>query len=475
MGIEKSLSSEGLKDLNEIFNCEVNLDRKEYFPNTYIQSIPKNNTPVYKLFKQNDYDVLKEHFKDMDVYFKGQKFNNTSEFIEYLIRLKSINMIELLELPKLKLDDEESKVVIDVLYPMDENNLAKTYRSDKEGIEYYKCLADNIQYQGHIVSVIGKLINKNQYNTSQILLDLFGIKIEEPNEIKEIRTYACNFVDSLRSGELKLDMPNFHKVFGSELELLCCLIEKVSSQDYYKNEKSNTFRILSYMSLKSYRDYYKENYSGYHKSDYTIMNKIQSMTLAGILIKVKLLDLPQDLRNMLEKSRKSNKYKYHTDVISIPLFNNEYLIKLEEKCRLLVSKNFKKSSLSKDMVIATYGIDEAVKVFSQIKDVEMSLSNKLARMKLSAENIITIQIAKSGYITETFLIDRLYRNRYKSTKGEINFTRKTIKKELKQINQVILEENELTCSKLTKKLRSELNVSEEDIPLKKQPLIYYLN
>lgn len=159
MDKEKSLSSEGLKDLNKeylIDSSKQNIPSKnECVELSYIYSLPQEIVPVYELFIQKDYKELKERLKDMDVFFQGQTFYSYFDFQEYLIRHEGILMKDVLELSD---DDLPFK---NVLNPINTESLAQTFRHNITNIEYYKVINGNKEFSGHFVKVISKLIKEN--------------------------------------------------------------------------------------------------------------------------------------------------------------------------------------------------------------------------------------------------------------------------------------------------------------------------
>lgn len=432
-----------------------------------IQSIPKNNTPVYKLFKQKEYNVLKEHFKGLSEYFEDKIFYTYSEVKDFLIRNSNINMWNLLELP---IKDVNSHFQ-DILNDYDTNKLANIYISTEratKGIEFYESL--NTEFKGNLIKVVGELIQEDELNTIKVLIDIFSIKMREPLEITKIKNGVKFMVNILRSDNLSIKMPNFYTIFGRYINETACLIETISSQDQYYSSKDRKYNIYSYVSNEGFSEIYKKDYSGYYKSDRTMSNHIAASVLSGLIFKTKKEDIPFKILQLIENDRIKNKYRNYTDILRLPIFTEEYLIEIENKASIMVKNNFIRRNLCKDMVIADYGLKTACEVYTQLHENEKILSIQALNILTASVNIIDNQLTKTDYVLESKLIERLSRNLRKLNP---ELKKKDIKKELGKIANALCKEHNLLRLNLNKKLRLELNISDEEIPKAKKPVVYF--
>lgn len=463
MDKEKSLSTPQKKDFKVHIKIGAtpnnNTEKTECVELSYISSLPQEHISVYNLFKQKDYKELKERLQDMDVFFQGHTFNSYFEFKESLIKNNKISMVTVLELPIV-----EDNLFKDILNGFASTKTATVYRTNTEGIEYY-----HTDKNRHIVDLVGELIGEKQLETCKILARLFNVTIIEPENIVEIRESVKNMITILRSEYLCDYMPNFYKLFKNYINVTCCLLENISKQDVLYDLKSEEYKIYSYLALKSYSLSYEKEYTGFKMSIGMMNRHLATATIVGLLTKIKLSDAPKEISKALYGYKVDNQYKYHTHILTIPLFTKDYIDKLEAKAKVMMDNKFTRRSLDKNMVLINYDLDTATNTFVQLKENEKKVSKSIINLYSDAEKIITKQVAKYGFISEPKLIERLYRN---GKKVDSKITKEVISSDLSKISNLLCKELGLDRKGLTNKLRSELKIKDTDIRPNKRPKLY---
>lgn len=422
-------------------------------------SIPKVVNNVYELLRQKRFSEVEAKLVQKNLNCKVKEFNSLDEFRKELIKDNSLSMREFLDLPK-------EEPFLDIFH--EEKEPSGSVFLTGAGVELYKCHSSTSEFTGDIISVIAKLTQEGQVKTLQRLTDWLKISINEPFEIAETKE-AIEFIKSeLLSNDLKSKHPYVYKMFWRYKETFCTFLDIYCSQGYSYNNITGHYEFLSFMS----REYLNKEYAKYYGKKLapsTLHTTINLMALAYFIKKLSFNEVPKDLLGNLVTQKKINGYERYTDVVVIPKFEASFMEDLNVFCKLLSDTNFTKTALSKDYVIATYGMDRANNTFAQTRPEDKKVSEKFQDMLKDTIGIIEREFENSNYIQESILLNRLIKNRKRTKKTN---SKTDVEMKYKQIRSTLEDGYGYTRLKLTNDLRKELNISDKDIPRTKRPILF---
>lgn len=422
-------------------------------------SIPKVVNNVYELLRQKRFSEVDSIIKTKKINLKTRKFRSLIEFRSYLNSNREFSMQEFLDIPK-------SKHFLDIFH--DEKSPSANIFITPKNVELYKCFSTGYEFKGDIVAVIDNLTQEGYVKTMSRLAEWLAIDIEEPLEITEKR-FALDFIKSeLLSENLESKYPYIKKVLGRYLETFCTLLDIYCSKGYSYNQITGRYEFLSYMSRETINKEYAKYY-GSEMSTTTLHTTINLMALSFLIKKLPFKEIPRYLKIQLLNHKKINGYERYTDVVVIPKYDTEYLSELNSFCKVLFDTNFTKTSLSKDYVLATYGVERANNTFSQTKPENKEISDKFQDILKATIKIIDREFKRSNYIQESEITTRLFKNLTRSEKIQ---SKSDVKLKYKQIRSTLEDGYGYTRLRLTIDLREELNISYKDIPKTKRPHIY---
>lgn len=422
-------------------------------------SIPNTQYIVYELLKQKQFSDVEKAILNKELAYTEKEFTSLEEFREDLNKDRDFSMKEFLDLPKVD-------SFLDIFHT-EKSPSANVYPTDK-GVELYICHSSSAKFSGDIVDVINKLTKEGTVKTLNRLAKWLNITIVEPLEITEKKEAIDWFKKELLSNDLKQKYPYVYKILWRYLDTFCTLLDIYCSQGYIYNEITEHYELLSYMSRDKINTEYAKHY-GKKLSPVTLHTTINLMALTMIINKLSFNEIPRNLKTNLASHKQLNGYERHTDVIVIPKLPKNFMTNLNNFCKILSDTQFTKTALSKDYVVANYGVERADNTFAQTRPEDKQVSTKFQEYLKETMKIIDREFKKTNYIQEAILLDRLFLNFKRKNKTN---SRVDIEMKYKQIRNSLVDGYAYERVKLTNDIRVKLSITETEIPKSKRPYIF---
>lgn len=317
----------------------------------------------------------------------------------------------------------------------------------KNGQPLYKC--HSCGFTGNIITLTEALSGCKRHEAINFIKEVYGIKLEESDWTKQQKELLIESANYLSSEEFKDTFP-----------VMAQLI---------RHRKHYLQRILLHFSQFVNEESQINGYPIFYSSYNTLLNVCDIPTstpkkLSETLTLFSLLDLieklpedkiPQEELNKAKSIAATYGFKKITSFYRVEEYGLNTLSKGEEKAKILKSKNLRISGCTREMVLRTFGKEEADRIYPQYTyNNEQGTSEKSDQHTLAITKAIQYCIENKGYATEKDVI-RLLSKDYNCESTEHQLTISL---------QEILDTYSLKRVRLNKQLKESLNIDMKGYP-----------
>lgn len=384
---------------------------------------------TWKLLQAQDVkadEEVKERWED-----KGRiSVENTRVAIEYL---KTLDMAEILEI--------NSPASFDDLF--EEGKKASIFKKENSSVYLYKTKGSKSAMD--LVEVIRQLRGLNVSSAISYISEMFEVEYGTKSQrIKDINKSIDDFQYHVLTVELKDVKPETHKLLKDGRTEYGRNISEILT--IFKNhiiEVDGEPRMISQLSSRelSIRMY------GNEKSYKKVQRVLNMMVLLGLIDKLKNDEVPNEILQGLLNFQNKNQFTKRTDVFEVKQLEFDFFNKIEGKAGVINSKGITSSTLTRDGVINSLGLDEGNKVF--VQDTNKMVSNITKEVEHEAIAFIHEKIEANGYVEEQDVIEHLA--------GIIGKTK--AKTKIKEVKTQLTEGYGLERVRLNKALKKSFDVT----------------
>lgn len=356
--------------------------------------------------------------------------DSTRNALEYF---KTIDMAELLEI--------NSPASFDDLF--EEGKKASIFKKENSSVYLYK--TKDSKSAMDLVEVIRQLRGLSISGAISYISEMFNVEYgTESQRIKDINKSIDDFQHHILTVELKDVKPETHKLlkdgrtqYGRDIADILTI---------FKNhiiEVDGEPRMISQLSSKelSIRVY------GSEKSYKKIQRVLHMMVLLGFVDKLKNDEVPSDILQGLLSYQKQKGFVRRTDVYEVKQLEFDFFNKIEGKAGVINSKGITSSTLTRDGIIHSLGLDEGNKVF--VQDTNKVVQSITKEVEHEAIAFIHEKIEANGYVEEQDVIEHLA--------GIIGKTK--AKTKIKEVKTQLTEGYGLERVRLNKALKKSFDVT----------------
>ncbi len=316
----------------------------------------------------------------------------------------------------------------------------------------YKCFSSSCPFLGSIIEVTAKIQHSSKDEALTFLCDVYEITNVNAEAIKQHKLKYFQYIDYLASVTFEDEYPNLYKLLarGKSLGALVQLLSYVS--DNVSDE--NCIRTVAFHKVETFAKKLSISKS-------SMGRKINLFTILGFMKKLDNSEIEERLLEKLEQKKKINNYSYRSSVYEFPILNTEQLNERESFAKVWLKNGLSIKTVTYEGIYRSFGKEEAERCFPQDKGKVISDIHYDNAIKL--HKVILEQVSERGWTTKKDIFEAV---KFGKGNGEI-------KKEdvLKTILKEILDTYSLEFVPLNKKLKEEMDINEEDMPLRSFPKI----
>lgn len=411
------------------------------------------NTPVYRLLKYKQYDLVKQKWGNK----YSQEFPDEYSANNYFC---SLPMQEVLELPNYN-------PFFDIFH-YEKNKSASIFYSDDYGQYFYKCFSEKKPFTGDLLRVILKLTGlQSKIRTILLLVDLTDSKINYDSELGMYKKEADLFRKNLTDGTLSKENPFLYSLLKRYTPEINATLDLMF--DYaYKDRVTGEVRYLSYFSVSSLQKLVS-NTIGKNISERKMWNVLSLIVVTEMVTKLKIENIPKELYDKVLLPQVNNEKQLRISNVYEPnAFTDVSMSNMDDIAKVLKENNVKISSLSYELVYRLFGEEKANKDFPQayepLKNKKKIIMSKedinLPKKSLSYEKLfvdeIMNQINQNGYCIESKMVASVARSkRIRKANMENNYAK---------CRADICSKYGLKRKKLTKELYSKFSMESKYSP-----------
>src|SRR5699024_1518781 len=350
-------------------------------------NVNMNRLETWKLLQAQDVKA-DEEVKERWSIKENISVDSTRNALEYF---KTLDMVELLEinLPN----------AFDDLF--EDGMKASIFKKENSSVYLYKTKGSKSAMD--LVEVVRQLRGLSISGAISYISEMFNVEYGTKSQrIKDINKSIDDFQHHILTVELKDVKPETHKLlkdgrtqYGRDIADILTI---------FKNhiiEVDGEPRMISQLSSKelSIRVY------GSEKSYKKIQRVLHMMVLLGFVDKLKNDEVPSDILQGLLSYQKQKGFVRRTDVYEVKQLEFDFFNKIEGKAGVINSKGITSSTLTRDGIIHSLGLDEGNKVF--VQDTNKMVSNITKEVEHEAIAFIYEKIEANGYVEEQDVIEHL--------------------------------------------------------------------
>lgn len=401
-------SNDGFTEIN----FKNKLDRNHH--TFLLQEVDKHlvtNTdiPIYELFKQKKYGVLRERF--------GNKYS--AEFPDEIAAgnyFKRLDMVEFLELPK-------EQPFLDVMHK-ETNPSAGVFKSDIDDIYLYKCFSRSSEFIGDITRVMKFLIDSKSFTeVVRILVGVTNCKIDYTSELGKAKLDAQELKRQLRTGELKRSQKELYAYLNPYKDELMVVLDIMFDYTFIDRTAENGERYLNYLSVDRLTAILNHDNKKKISRD-KVWNVLNVIVVTELVQKLEISKIPSELFEDIVKKQLNTTEQIRHSTFYEPRMNleNSY-----EIAKILKENNVTVSSLSFELVYRLFSEEKAKKDFPQAYQplhdrgiVNLDMGNGIIPKKsLDLEKdfvtVIMKLLKKKGYCSEREVVEQVAKDKKKAT------------------------------------------------------------
>lgn len=462
--------SEKLDDINldEMYFCFDNKAESIIQDEEEIETNYKNMALFLSIILDGLMEIEKENYK---CYAEEGVFSDTDKkdifFYQYHLKPRTptqlyydiINVIDkkifkcrkdLLTYIKTEIDLGEylgigEDMVCCILPEHDDNSPSAHIICHDNGTQLYKCFGcDTVRT---IISITEQLAKCKPSEAIEFIKKVYDLELIESEWTQQQKQLLINMANYLGSEELKLEYPTIYKIVRTRIQHIQVMLIKFSEM---VNEEmqidGKPFFFASYPNLMNLMN---------------VKNRTQLTQSIALFALLELLEkLPEDKipdKELTKAKAIAAKYglKKLTSFYAFEEYGVNTFAESEKKAIILKENNVSLKGLSRELVLSTFGIDEANRVYPQYKyENDKGTSEKSDEHTAEIVQCISYCIENKGYATERNVVDML-RGKYNIEKTEVQIKRRL---------QEILNAYSLRRERTNKELKAKYNVEGNGYP-----------
>jgi hypothetical protein len=461
---EKILDKYKIETIESISSREIKEVKIDKVPlinnissNHTIQYLSGGTSPIQENTKEKYYNI--KAIRERNVEYLKEKLNlpkvtvtNGREFSDYVC---SYNLGKLLEF--------KYPSSIKCIFHNDNNPSAGIFKTD-DGHYIYNCFGCGVKY--NIINVIERLGKfKSRRKTLKFIQEVFNVEYIESEWQKEQKEVLQDNIDFILSGEFESLCPTTYKNIKNNIEFLLKLHNIAKNNVYHENLTDSEDNIAFFASNK----FLCKEMGLSENSSKEISKKNVLLQYHGLINKLSDEEIPLEMlkRSQAININKQNKKEKRINVFSIPSYNTELFVDVENQGEQWKDNGYTMKGLSREMFYRTEGEEITNKLYPQYKEVYDNNEKAIVKRTTSdLSNLRTDKIVEylfdvlnsQGYVTERYLIDEL------SSDGELNTTKSEAEKQVKKSIKEIMDSYGLKKIKCNKSVKEKYKVSESGYP-----------
>lgn len=360
------------------------------------------------------------------------RIDTTKNAMEYF---KTLDMAELLDI--------ETPASFNDLF--EEGKTASIFIKENSSVYLYKTRGSKSAMD--LVEVVRQLRGLSVSGAITYISEMFGVEYGTTSpKIKDINKSIDDFQYHILTVELKDVKPETHKLLKDRRTEYGRYISDILT--IFKNhiiEVNGEPRMISQLSSREL----SIRIVGDEKSYKKIQRVLHMMVLLGFIDKLRNDEVPADILNSLINFQNKNKFSKRTDVFEVKQLEFDFFNQIEGKAGVINNKGITSSTLTRDGIIHSLGVEESNKLF--VQDTNKMLQSITKEVEDEAITFIHERIEAEGYAEEKDVIEHLA--------GIIGKTKAKVK--IKEVKTQLTEGYGLERTRLNKALKKSFNVSDK--------------
>ena len=437
-------------DSQSCFNESLEWDRKNNLPISHPKtsaSPKKKDTRKPKVIMSSFSNI--ELIKNKDVQSMKKLVNieptglKQSEIEGYL---KQLNLPEYLDINYFKSFND--------IFHDEQNPSASIFKvtTSDTGHWLYKCFSSSSPFIGSIIEVTAKIQDSSRDEALNFLCEVYEITNVNAEAIEQHKQQYYQYIQYLASDMSKDEYPNLYKILarGKSLGALVQLLSYVSNN--INDEEA--IRTIAFHKVETFAKKLSISKS-------SMGRKINLFTILGFIKKLDDSEIADELLNKLEQKKKTNNYCYRSSVYEFPILNIKQLSDMEDFATVWLDNGLSIKTVTHEGIYRSFGKDEAERCFPQ--DKGKVIPERHDDNVTELHRVIMEQVNERGWTTKKDIIVAV---KFNGGNGKI-------KKEdvLKTALKEILDSYGLEFVPLNKRLKEEMNITEEDMSTRSFPKI----
>lgn len=384
----------------ELLNSQFNIIRSVYDKEQYDKYY---HLPIYKLFKLQKFNVIKQKF--FEKFGKSFAYTFPDPINASKIFKHELDMIEFLELPV----DEEGVAFSDI-FSEDNSPSACVYRHEKSNVQLYKRFnSDDEAHQTFdLILLISTLTKMNYIAVAEKLIEITGSVIDINSNVYKHKMGVKMFQMFISESETDELYPYFMHIIRPNTAVIITLLDIMSHS--YKQVGNEVF-LLNNMSVR----YLTNQVNRIHNSNHSpqkIAKILDQLALFAVTKKLKDSEVPKQILTPLISQKKDKQFKNRANITKVNVDKDNVTDILSDgnlKSKNLIENNFSMKMMNFEFILNVLGEQEAMNIYPQKfthKTEEISDKDKKyyeEKMKTVTINILNIayrHINEKGYVLE---------------------------------------------------------------------------
>lgn len=316
----------------------------------------------------------------------------------------------------------------------DDNKPSSSIFKGNNGDIIYNCFSDNCGIKGNIIMITAHLQGCSYAKAKKFIMDVYNLKVEETEQLKELKENIDENIRMIIEGELKEYYPDIHSSMWRYAKDLIIIYTYAKENLSICIDDKNTLFFVSQNHLASIIK--------------TMQSKVSvRMALLAFLKlceKVDDDDVPEEFYMRAKAEALKKNVKDTIQFYRIPSFTIEALQQSDARAKMWLENHCTMKGMSREMIYRTFGEEIADEVYPKRKGIAPTEKSYEFQDKL--EKLIMKSINKKGYAIESEILDKM--NGWK-TINEIN---------AKRVLADSLNKLDLKKVRATKQLKEQLKV-----------------
>lgn len=384
----------------ELLNSQFNIIRSVYDKEQYDKYY---HLPIYKLFKLQKFNVIKQKF--FEKFGKTFAYTFPDPINASKIFKHELDMIEFLELPV----DEEGVAFSDI-FSEDNSPSACVYRHEKSNVQLYKRFNSNDEAHQtfDLILLISTLTKMNYIAVAEKLIEITGSVIDINSNVYKHKMGVKMFQMFISESETDDLYPYFMHIIRPNTAVIITLLDIMSHS--YKQVGNEVF-LLNNMSVR----YLTNQVNRIHNSNHSpqkIAKILDQLALFAVTKKLKDSEVPKQILTPLISQKKDKQFKNRANITKVNVDKDNVTDILSDgnlKSKNLIENNFSMKMMNFEFILNVLGEQEAMNIYPQkfthrtenLSDKDKKYyDEKMKTVTINILNIAYRHINEKGYVLE---------------------------------------------------------------------------